>query len=98
MPVAHNPHNIAILLPFKPKALTVACCMVSLGISQTGLAQLVLPHQQATVVAPVKATKPVINFAIPAQSADEAIIAFANQAELTVVFHLIKCGIFLQTK
>lgn len=60
--------------------------MVSLGISQIGLAQSVLPHQQATVVAPAKATKPVINFAIPPQSADEAIIAFANQAELTVVF------------
>ncbi|MEC9060676.1 MAG: secretin and TonB N-terminal domain-containing protein, partial [Pseudomonadota bacterium] len=86
MPVANNPFDIQPKLPFKPKALTVALCMVSFGASHTAIAQSVLPHQQAKVIAQNKSPLPAINFAIPAQSADEAIIAFANQAELTVVF------------
>ncbi len=86
MPVANNPFDTQPKLPFKPKALTVALCMVSFGASHTAIAQSVLPHQQAEVIAQNKSPLPAINFAIPAQSADEAIIAFANQAELTVVF------------
>ena len=86
MPVANNPNNSLIMLPFKPKALTVALCMVSLGISYSSSAQSVLPHQQDEVIAQNTSPLPAVDFTIPAQSADEAIIAFANQANLTVVF------------
>ena len=77
MPVANNPNNSLIMLPFKPKALTVALCMVSLGISYSSSAQSVLPHQQDEVIAQNTSPLPAVDFTIPAQSADEAIIAFA---------------------
>jgi len=86
MPVANEPFDTIIMLPFKPKALTVTLCMMSFGASHTVIAQSVLPHQQAEVITQYTSPLSAINFAIPAQSADEAIIAFANQAELTVVF------------
>ena len=86
MPVASEPFDTIIMLPFKPKALTVALCMMSFGASHTVIAQSVLPHQQAEVITQNTSPVSAIDFAIPAQSADEAIIAFANQAELTVVF------------
>ena len=60
--------------------------MVSLGVNHVAYAESVEPDQQAEVLAQNALPLPAIDFAIPAQRADEAIITFANQAELTVVF------------
>ena len=86
MPAATTLQDSITLLPFKPSALAMALCMVSLGVNHVAYAESVEPHQQAEVLAQRASPLPAIDFAIPAQNADEAIIAFANQAELTVVF------------
>nr|WP_159118575.1 TonB-dependent receptor [Alteromonas sp. KUL150] len=86
MPAATTLHDSITLLPLKPSALTVALCMVLLGVNHVAYAESVEPDQQAEVLAQNALPLPAIDFAIPAQRADEAIIAFANQAELTVVF------------
>ena len=86
MPAATTLHDSITLLPLKPSALTVALWMVSLGVNHVAYAESVEPDQQAEVLAQNALPLPAIDFAIPAQRADEAIITFANQAELTVVF------------
>ena len=88
MPAATTLQDSITLLPFKPSALAMALCMVSLGVNHVAYAESVEPHQQAEVLAQRASPLPAIDFAIPAQNADEAIIAFANQAELTVVHNV----------
>lgn len=91
------------MLPFKPRALSLALWAVSSSMCYEAFGQSVVSHntiiderlpfeqtpepENGTQTSSLNATYlPTITFSISAKSADEALIEFANQAGLTVVF------------
>ncbi|WOI37759.1 TonB-dependent receptor [Alteromonas sp. CI.11.F.A3] len=97
MPVIQEQKKQRKLLPYKPRVLTMAIWATSfcmLGIPSTyaqsffkkPVAKSTVSESPTVEAKSARQKAPIISFNIPTSSGDEALIAFANQAELTVVF------------